>query len=153
MVAATLTQARGQHPDTENKHRPTIGLSGQLTPGASHLEVPDAPYIKVPPEGRHTSPAIVKVRNGHESVQVNVDAKGNNIIDDAANEPSIAVDPVNPERLVIGWRQFDTIASSFRQAGWTYSTDAGQTWTFPGVLEPGVFGSDPALDHDAEGNF
>mgnify|MGYP006268159715 CR=1 FL=1 len=31
-------------------------------------------------------------RNGFQSVQVNVDPNGNNIVGDAANEPSIAVD-------------------------------------------------------------
>ena len=66
------------------------------------------------------------------SVQVNVDANGNNIVGDAANEPSIVVDPTNPQHIVIAWRQFDTIASNFRQAGHAYSTDGGLTWTFPG---------------------
>jgi hypothetical protein len=87
------------------------------------------------------------------SVQVNVDGEGNNIVGDAANEPSLAVDPTDPRRMVIGWRQFDTVASSFRQAGWGYSHDAGATWTFPGVIEPGVFRSDPVLDVDHAGNF
>jgi len=54
---------------------------------------------------------------------------------------------------VIGWRQFDTVNNSFRQGGWGYSDDGGRSWTFPGVLEPGVFRSDPVLDFDAEGNF
>ena len=85
--------------------------------------------------------------------QVNVDEDGNNIPFDAANEPSIAVDPTNPDRIAIGWRQFDTIANSFRQAGFAYTEDGGQTWTFPGVIEPGIFRSDPVLDFDAEGTF
>lgn len=87
------------------------------------------------------------------SVQINTDEFGQNIIGDAANEPSIAVDPTNPQRIVVGWRQFDSVASSFRQAGWAFSHDAGRSWTFPGVLQPGVFGSDPVLGADAEGNF
>jgi hypothetical protein len=40
-----------------------------------------------------------------------------------------------------------------RQAGWGWTADGGQTWTFPGVIEPGVFRSDPVLDTDADGNF
>ncbi|MCH9023564.1 MAG: hypothetical protein IID32_12500, partial [Planctomycetes bacterium] len=92
-------------------------------------------------------------RGRFTSVQVNVDAFGSNIPGDAANEPSIAVDPTNPDHIVIVWRQFDTITSSFRQAGHAYSHDAGVTWTFPGVLTPGVFRSDPVLDVDAEGTF
>ncbi|MEK6644097.1 MAG: sialidase family protein [Planctomycetota bacterium] len=87
------------------------------------------------------------------SVQVNVDANGLNIVGDAANEPSIAIDPTNPNRMAIGWRQFDTIASSFRQAGNAYSTDAGAMWTFPGVLTPGLFRSDPVLCADNTGRF
>ncbi len=62
-----------------------------------------------------------------------------------AAEPSIAVTPVDRTKIAIGWRQFNTITSNFRQAGRGYSTDGGRTWTFPGVLEPGVFRSDPVL--------
>jgi hypothetical protein len=87
------------------------------------------------------------------SYQVNVGPGGVNIVGDAANEPSIAVDPTRPNRMAIGWRQFDTVQSNFRQAGWAFSTDGGRTWTFPGVLEPGVFRSDPVLGFDADGRF
>ena len=82
-----------------------------------------------------------------------MDEFGNNILGDAANEPSIAVDPTNPNIMVIGWRQFDTISSNFRQAGYAYSHDGGRSWTCPGVHEPGVFRSDPVLDSDSEGNI
>ena len=85
--------------------------------------------------------------------QVNVDAAGNNIVGDAGNEPSLAVDPTAPNRMVIGWRQFDTIQSGFRQAGWAYSRDGGRSWAFPGAIEPGVYRSDPVLAADAEGDF
>jgi hypothetical protein len=93
--------------------------------------------------------SVVAQFNG---VQVNIDPFGNDIIADAANEPSIAVDPLNPNNIAIGWRQFDTIASNFRQAGVAHSTDGGQTWT-ASVLDPGQFRSDPVLDFDADGNF
>lgn len=86
------------------------------------------------------------------SVQVNVGVNGN-IVGDAANEPSLAVDPSNPMRIAVGWRQFDNVASNFRQAGWAYTTDGGATWTFPGVLQPGVFRSDPVLGVDASGKL
>jgi hypothetical protein len=88
-----------------------------------------------------------------KTYQVNVDAGGANILMDAANEPSIAVDPNNPNRMAIGWRQFDTILSNFRQAGWGYTSNGGRNWTFPGVIEPGVFRSDPVLSFDADGRF
>ncbi|MCH7632706.1 MAG: hypothetical protein IIB59_05790 [Planctomycetes bacterium] len=93
------------------------------------------------------------VRDGFVSIQVNVDKRGCNIVGDAANEPSIAIDPTNPRKIAIGWRQFDTVESNFRQAGWGYSHDAGHTWSFPGTLDPGVFGSDPVLMSDADGGF
>ncbi len=98
-------------------------------------------------------PAYRKINSTYFTTQVNVDNSGMDIIGDAGNETSIAVDPTNPNRMVIGWRQFDTVTSNFRQAGYGYSTDGGLTWTFPGVLNPGVFRSDPVLDFSAEGNF
>ena len=85
-------------------------------------------------------------------VQVNVNSLGQDIVGDAANEPSIAVDPTNPNRMAIGWRQFDTIASNFREAGVAYTTNGGLTWT-AGVLNNGQFRSDPVLRADADGNF
>jgi hypothetical protein len=87
------------------------------------------------------------------SFQVNVDANGNNILGDAANESSITVDPTNHNRMAIGWRQFNSVMSDFRQGGWGFTTDAGTTWTFPGVLENNVFRSDPVLKSDEAGNF
>lgn len=84
--------------------------------------------------------------------QINLDALGHDIIGDAANEPSICVDPTNPNRMAIGWRQFDTILNNFRQAGVAYTTNGGLTWT-TSVLTPGNFRSDPVLRSDAVGNF
>ncbi|HSN56414.1 MAG TPA: hypothetical protein VLT32_17230, partial [Candidatus Sulfomarinibacteraceae bacterium] len=48
------------------------------------------------------------------TLQVNVDAEGRNITGDAANEPSLAVDPADPSHLVMAWRQFDAVASGHR---------------------------------------
>jgi hypothetical protein len=87
------------------------------------------------------------------SYQVNVDASGNNIIGDAANECTISVDPTNLSKMAIGWRQFDDVTSNFRQAGYGYTTDGGLTWTFPGVLQPGFFRSDPVTGSDETGTF
>src|SRR6266702_6497151 len=100
-----------------------------------------------------TSPRMISPYGGFISYQVNVDANHQNIVGDAANEPSIAVDPTNPTRMTIGWRQFDTYTSNFRQGGWGYTNDGGVTWTFPGVLEPGVFRSDPVLNSNETGTF
>ena len=85
-------------------------------------------------------------------VQVNTDAFGHDILGDAANEPSLAIDPTNPDRMAVGWRQFDTVTSNFRQAGVAFSTNGGLTWS-SSILSPGVFHSDPVLRADADGNF
>ena len=87
------------------------------------------------------------------SVQVNVDAQGNNIVGDATNDPSIAIDPNDLNKMAIGWRRFDTVESNFREAGVAYSQDGGQTWTFTGVLEEDAIRSDPILATDADGKF
>jgi hypothetical protein len=88
-----------------------------------------------------------------KSYQVNVNAAGQNIAGDAANEPTMCLDPTDPNRIAIGWRQFDSTNSNFRQAGIAYSTNGGLNWTFPGDLEPGTFRSDPVLASDAKGVF
>ncbi len=97
-------------------------------------------------------PSVIE-RDGYKSIQVNVDRRGCNILGDAANEPSIAVSATAPRKIVIGWRQFDTVHSDFRQAGHGYSHDGGHRWVFPGVLQPGVFRSDPVLDTGPDGTI
>src|SRR5438874_12177515 len=71
-----------------------------------------------------SSPRMISQFGPFVSYQVNVDANGNNIVGDAANEPSISVDPTNGSKIAVGWRQFDTVQSDFRQSGYGYSTDA-----------------------------
>ena len=116
-----------------------------------HREQPDmAPAPR--PEGP-VLPPFVWPSDLPPSYQVNVDGAGQNIPNDAANEPSIAVDPTDPSHMVIGWRQFDSISSNFRQAGRAYTTDGGLTWNNNGPFTPGLFRSDPVLDADADGNI
>lgn len=91
-------------------------------------------------------------RGPFRSVQVNINAQGNNIANDAANEPSISVDPADPTKIVIGWRQFDNISSNHRENGYSHSQDGGATWTSPGSIESS-FNSDPVLDVDRFGTF
>ena len=106
-----------------------------------------------PPRKIETSPRMISQFGVFTSFQANVDASGNNILGDAANEPAISVDPTDGNKMMIGWRQFDSINSDFRQGGWGYSSDGGIHWTFPGVLQPGVFRSDPVTKSDEIGNF
>jgi hypothetical protein len=117
-----------------------------------HSEKPDDPP-GVPSESIHGISAAATISFGRFThIQVNVNAAGANIVRDAANEPSIAVDPNDPSRIAIGWRQFDTDRSNFREAGFGYSSDGGLTWT-AGEIESGVFRSDPVLGFDAQGKF
>lgn len=99
------------------------------------------------------SEAMISQHGPFISYQVNVDANGQNITGDAANEPSIAVDPTNRNKMTIGWRQFDSVNSNFRQAGWSFTSNGGVWWTFPGVLEDNVFRSDPVLASNDAGHF
>lgn len=136
----------------------TVSLSAQKEDNektrrmAMHNEAPDDEYS---PSGatRLTSPGKSSRSSVFFMTQVNVDESGYNILYDAANEPSIAIDPVNPDRMAIGWRQFDNVSNNFRQAGYAFTNDGGETWTFPGVINPGVFRSDPVLEADNQGVF
>jgi len=135
---------------------PASGLSAQAADApepVGHHEVPDDPFVAIDRADQERSPGRVVTRGFFSSVQVNVDGAGDNIVGDAANEPSIAVDPNDTSRLLVGWRQFDTVASNFRQAGWGYSHDSGANWTFPGSIEAGLFRSDPVVGVDNQGVF
>ncbi len=87
------------------------------------------------------------------SVQMNVDANGQNIVGDAAHEPTIAFDPTNPDKLVAGWKQFNSQLSGNRQGGWAYSDNGGKNWNFPGVVTPGEQRTNIMVDVDSAGNF
>src|SRR5689334_8494155 len=57
------------------------------------------------PRKMETSPRMISQFGVFTSFQANVDASGNNILGDCANEPSIAVDPTDGNKMVIAWRQ------------------------------------------------
>lgn len=121
-------------------------------PGPHERRDPAAVPVRLP----HPTESVPRerlTRGAFQSVQVNTAADGGNILGDAANEPSITIDPLHPYRMAIGWRQFDSVTSSFREAGFAWSRDAGRTWTNGGVLEEGAFRTDPVLDCDAGGTF
>ncbi len=131
-------------------------VAGPQVAASRPPERPDMPYIAPPADQRTSVP--VDARSPERAVpvfikQVNTTPTGLNIVGDAANEPSLCVDPNDPRRIAVGWRQFDTIASSFRQAGCAYSRDNGRTWTKVGPLHAGNFRSDPVLRSDSAGKF
>jgi hypothetical protein len=129
-----------------------LGQTPQAKPIASEpLEKYDNPPAFI--YRRETGPRMISPHGSFVSYQVNVDSNGNNIIGDAANEPSIAVNPTDGTKMTIGWRQFNSVSSNFRQGGWGFTTDGGITWTFPGVLENNVFRSDPVLSSNETGTF
>jgi hypothetical protein len=132
----------------------TVASSQTLAPKPLPKE-PLEKYDNPPPLSAAvaTSPGLISQFGPYTSYQVNVDASGNNIVGDAANEPSICVDPTDRNRISIGWRQFDNVSSNFRQAGFAYTANAGRTWIFPGVLQRNVFRSDPVLNSDSIGRF
>lgn len=116
-------------------------------------ETPAGPPVADSALPRGRGPATPLVLGSFVSIQVNVDASGQNVLGDAANEPTLAVSRLDRRKIAAGWRQFDSIASDFRQAGVNVSFDGGRTWEAKGVLGPGVFGSDPVLAAAADGTF
>ncbi len=95
---------------------------------------------------------------GQQGVQINTDAQGLNIAGDAANEPSFSIDPLDPQHMVVGWREFPTTNSSARYAGYAVTTDGGLTWFNGGILprpggSPNGQLSDPVLAVDVDGHF
>lgn len=127
-------------------------LWGQKKP-FHYEETFDQAPVSVSQKHRLTTPAYEYTGVGFSVRQVNIDGAGRNIVGDAANEPSLVIDPMQPTRMAIGWRQFDTIASNFRQAGVAFSFDAGTVWRNQRPIEAGIFRSDPVLDADRAGNF
>src|SRR6266853_6082696 len=87
----------------------TISLA--LLPGASAQTQTSQPNPKQPLERYdmppayiyrlERSPRMISPYGVFTSYQVNVDANGNNIVGDAANEPSISVDPTNGNKITI----------------------------------------------------
>jgi len=118
-----------------------------------HHEVKEDDFVPVSTDLMGRSPAYRYSSADIITVQVNVSSTGQNIVGDAANEPSIAINRNNPNIMAIGWRQFNSVNNNFRQAGYAYTLNGGANWIFPGVIQPGIFRSDPVLGSDEQGNF
>ncbi|MGH9750142.1 MAG: sialidase family protein [Candidatus Polarisedimenticolia bacterium] len=68
-----------------------------------------------------------------------------------AVEPSVAVNPKNPDNLVAAWIDFTN--GDTNQCGFSFSNDGGRFWTFGGFLPTDGFSGDPSVTADADGNF
>src|SRR5215211_9297949 len=85
----------------------TPGRKARMTEPLEKYNMPPAYIYRL-----ESSPRMISPFGSFTSFQVNVDANGNNIVGDAANEPSIAMDPTDPNKMSIGWRQFDSVLSN-----------------------------------------
>lgn len=149
----TMATAGPSHPPPPPSGETTLETLGDAV-GPRTIDESALRRPHMPPDAWVDPRGGLALRGGFISVQVNVNAAGFNIAGDAANEPSIAVDPTNRSRMAIGWRQFDTVGSNFREAGFGFSRDGGGRWFFGGAtINNGVFRSDPVLGSDAIGNF
>ena len=112
----------------------------------------DAPMPPAATGLQTTRVASTIVFGPYTSIQVNVNTFGNDVVNDAANEPSLAVSPFDHNQMVVGWRQFNNIGSNFREAGFGYSSNGGATWA-TGKIQAGTFRSDPVLAVDSNGDI
>src|SRR6476646_11017331 len=91
-------------------------VSGQLAPTTRVTRnEPREEYDNPPaaPRKMETSPRMISQFAAFTSIQVNVNASGQNIVGDAANECSISVDPTNTSKKTVAWRQFNDVTSTF----------------------------------------
>src|ERR1051326_4440418 len=91
----------------------TVPLKGRMT---EPLEKPGMPPAPIGTYRLETSPRMISPHGYFVSYQVNVDQNGQNIVGDAANEPSISVDPTNGNKIAIGWGAVYTSMSNISPA-------------------------------------
>jgi hypothetical protein len=122
-------QATASAAADQPSRKATADKSAQVAPTSKPRMTEPLEKYNMPPAYIYwleTGPRMISQFGLFTSFQVNVDASGNNVLGDAANEPSITVDPTNHNRMAIGWRQFNSVQSDFRQGGYGYTTDGGR---------------------------
>src|SRR5439155_8364574 len=119
-LPSARAQATASEQKAASKPAPSYGAAGKprMTEPLEKPAMPPASIYRL-----ESSPRMISRFGLFTSFQVNVDAGGNNILGDAANEPSISVDPTDGNKIAVGWRQFDSVQSDFRQSGYGYTTD------------------------------
>ena len=115
--------------------------------GAAHEQPPTRPWMPTPSNFPRSLGQRARVTLFTGRTAASRSTRTGAVATSSATRPTSRRSPwIRPTRkIVIGWRQFDTVESDFRQAGWAYSHDGGHTWVFPGSVTPGVFGTDPVL--------
>src|SRR5437879_13000980 len=91
-----------------------IAVASSQTPTPKPLpKEPLEKYDNPPPlfPAVATSPGLISQFGPYTSYQVNVNASGNNIVGDAANEPSICVDRRTGKKLIMVGRKLDRLSS------------------------------------------
>src|SRR4029453_11718024 len=95
---STVALAEADQPSARTQATASLQSAPTWKPqGREPLEKYDNP--PAPARKIETSLRMVSPFGPFTSYQVNVDASGNNIVGDAANEPCITVDPTNPTRM------------------------------------------------------
>jgi hypothetical protein len=90
-----------------------VDKAGTESEASIHNEVPDDPPATPARAAARAVTAAPVTFGRFTHHQVNVSAGGADIVGDAANEPSIAVDPTDPGRMAIGWRHSTTSRPTF----------------------------------------
>lgn len=84
--------------------------------------------------GEGEDPCTLWEADGFRSTLLSVGPDGcNSLIDDNSN-PSIAIDPENPDRVVVTWRQIPDNTFDRIDAPISYSSDRGATWSHRGSV-------------------
>jgi len=98
-LPSARAQATASEQTATRKPTPGYGAAGKprMTEPLEKYNMPPAYIYRWEP-----GPRMISQFGLFTSFQVNVDANGNNILGDAANEPSITVDPTNHNRMAIG---------------------------------------------------
>ncbi|MFQ5507066.1 MAG: hypothetical protein ACE5F1_20025, partial [Planctomycetota bacterium] len=77
-----------------------VSCLSQVVLAQAHEEKAGDPPAVPLRQGGFTPSLSTVTRGPFVSIQVNIDRFGNNIRGDAANEPSIAIDPTDPRKIV-----------------------------------------------------
>src|SRR5262245_33192864 len=99
VVAMTLWVASSRAPVAAPPTGPASGPIAPLRVDVPQEQVEDSPASALFLLRQAESPRKMARLGPFTSTQVNVNASQNNIVGDAANEPTIAISPANPDQI------------------------------------------------------